>query len=149
MQIGLPTDVKHVAHIGMDGPSATKPSWMNGFNSAPELSAIPEDSNPQVTPAATGNQDSLPPKQKKSRRKPSIGNGSPIGSPKASEKQSRRNRSSNISMESPVRDSSSGGRRHQNSSRGTESSSKELPDIPNKSRRKKSKGSSGRSEVCS
>ncbi|KAG8502177.1 hypothetical protein CXB51_000085 [Gossypium anomalum] len=27
MQIGNPTDVKHVAHIGMDGPSANKPSW--------------------------------------------------------------------------------------------------------------------------
>lgn len=28
MQIGNPTDVKHVAHIGMDGPSANKPSWV-------------------------------------------------------------------------------------------------------------------------
>lgn len=28
MQIGLPTDVKHVAHIGWDGPSAVDPSWV-------------------------------------------------------------------------------------------------------------------------
>jgi hypothetical protein len=29
MQIGFPTDVKHVAHIGCDGPSATSaPSWV-------------------------------------------------------------------------------------------------------------------------
>ena len=28
MQIGLPTDVKHVAHIGWDGPSANAPSWV-------------------------------------------------------------------------------------------------------------------------
>lgn len=28
MQIGLPTDVKHVAHIGWDGPSAADPSWV-------------------------------------------------------------------------------------------------------------------------
>lgn len=30
MQIGNPTDVKHVAHIGWDGPSdnATAPSWV-------------------------------------------------------------------------------------------------------------------------
>lgn len=28
MQIGLPTDVKHVAHIGWDGPSVSSPSWM-------------------------------------------------------------------------------------------------------------------------
>lgn len=28
MQIGLPTDVKHVAHIGIDGASANKPTWV-------------------------------------------------------------------------------------------------------------------------
>lgn len=29
MQIGFPTDVKHVAHIGLDGPSAVNsPSWV-------------------------------------------------------------------------------------------------------------------------
>ncbi|KAG4174610.1 hypothetical protein ERO13_A11G132000v2 [Gossypium hirsutum] len=35
MQIGLPTDVKHVAHIGWDGPSSVNsaPSWMNEFKS--------------------------------------------------------------------------------------------------------------------
>ncbi|XP_010558854.1 PREDICTED: CRIB domain-containing protein RIC1-like [Tarenaya hassleriana] len=31
MQIGLPTDVKHVAHIGSDSPSVTTPTWMNDF----------------------------------------------------------------------------------------------------------------------
>ncbi|KAL6639156.1 hypothetical protein ACP70R_022886 [Stipagrostis hirtigluma subsp. patula] len=49
MQIGFPTDVKHVAHIGWDGPSATTPnnnsnnnnnsggapSWMKDYHSAP------------------------------------------------------------------------------------------------------------------
>ncbi|KAK1289674.1 hypothetical protein QJS10_CPB18g02018 [Acorus calamus] len=37
MQIGYPTDVKHVAHIGWDGPSVSSPSWaqMNEFRSAP------------------------------------------------------------------------------------------------------------------
>lgn len=28
MQIGFPTDVKHVAHIGWDGPSVNSPSWV-------------------------------------------------------------------------------------------------------------------------
>lgn len=28
MQIGFPTDVKHVAHIGWDGPSVSSPSWV-------------------------------------------------------------------------------------------------------------------------
>ncbi|KAB2071121.1 hypothetical protein ES319_A08G202100v1, partial [Gossypium barbadense] len=36
MQIGLPTDVKHIAHIGADGPyvNSNAPSWMNEFKSA-------------------------------------------------------------------------------------------------------------------
>lgn len=28
IQIGYPTDVKHVAHIGWDGPSVNSPSWV-------------------------------------------------------------------------------------------------------------------------
>lgn len=33
MQIGLPTDVKHVAHIGSDGPSTNDPpSWVGIHN---------------------------------------------------------------------------------------------------------------------
>ncbi|XP_066393889.1 CRIB domain-containing protein RIC7-like [Miscanthus floridulus] len=44
MQIGFPTDVKHVAHIGWDGPGSNNnnnnnaggaPSWMKDYHSAP------------------------------------------------------------------------------------------------------------------
>lgn len=28
IQIGFPTDVKHVAHIGWDGPTIDSPSWV-------------------------------------------------------------------------------------------------------------------------
>ncbi|KAF8029626.1 hypothetical protein BT93_E2141 [Corymbia citriodora subsp. variegata] len=51
MEIGCPTDVKHVAHIGWDGPSGNGPSWMNEFRAAPEFSSSlsstgkPGDSN--------------------------------------------------------------------------------------------------------
>lgn len=38
MEIGYPTDVKHVAHIGWDGPSGTGPSWMNDFKTVPDFS---------------------------------------------------------------------------------------------------------------
>ncbi|KQJ93472.1 CRIB domain-containing protein RIC10 [Brachypodium distachyon] len=38
MEIGFPTDVKHVAHIGL-GTSDTSPSWMNDFKSTEDLSA--------------------------------------------------------------------------------------------------------------
>ncbi|KAL5197093.1 hypothetical protein ABZP36_000605 [Zizania latifolia] len=44
LQIGFPTDVKHVAHIGWDGPNVTNnntgaPSWMKDYHSAPLDSA--------------------------------------------------------------------------------------------------------------
>ncbi|KAL5840499.1 hypothetical protein ACOSQ4_013107 [Xanthoceras sorbifolium] len=38
MEIGYPTDVKHVAHIGWDGQSGSAPSWMNEFKAAPDFS---------------------------------------------------------------------------------------------------------------
>ncbi|KAF5801601.1 putative CRIB domain-containing protein [Helianthus annuus] len=33
IQIGMPTDVKHIAHIGADGPATESPSWMKGYDS--------------------------------------------------------------------------------------------------------------------
>ena len=33
IQIGMPTDVKHVAHIGADGPAEESPSWMKEYDS--------------------------------------------------------------------------------------------------------------------
>lgn len=36
MEIGYPTDVKHVAHIGWDGPSGNAPGWVS-FNSFSHL----------------------------------------------------------------------------------------------------------------
>ncbi|KAE8676240.1 CRIB domain-containing protein RIC7 [Hibiscus syriacus] len=49
MQIGLPTDVKHVAHIGWDGPSAVKsaPSWMNEFKSSPANNCEAREEDPR------------------------------------------------------------------------------------------------------
>ncbi|CAL0299662.1 unnamed protein product [Lupinus luteus] len=43
IQIGNPTDVKHVAHIGWDGPSVNTPSWMNEFKSSPGYASTPSD----------------------------------------------------------------------------------------------------------
>ncbi|RLM79541.1 CRIB domain-containing protein RIC10-like [Panicum miliaceum] len=40
MEIGYPTDVKHVAHIGL-GTSDTSPSWMAEFKGTDDLSAGP------------------------------------------------------------------------------------------------------------
>ncbi|KAL5711913.1 CRIB domain-containing protein ric6 [Ranunculus cassubicifolius] len=42
MQIGLPTDVKHLAHIGLDGPSNSSPapSWVIKFASFSFISIL-------------------------------------------------------------------------------------------------------------
>ncbi|OAY70471.1 CRIB domain-containing protein RIC10, partial [Ananas comosus] len=39
MEIGYPTDVRHVAHIGWDGSSANAPSWMNEFKTSSDFSS--------------------------------------------------------------------------------------------------------------
>ncbi|KAF5472837.1 hypothetical protein F2P56_009514 [Juglans regia] len=38
IEIGYPTDVKHVAHIGLDDQSGSAPSWMNEYKTASEFS---------------------------------------------------------------------------------------------------------------
>ncbi|KAL8171416.1 hypothetical protein V2J09_023220 [Rumex salicifolius] len=39
LQIGVPTDVRHVAHIGWDGPTTSPPSWMDKFKGDGESAA--------------------------------------------------------------------------------------------------------------
>eukprot|EP00250_Pteridium_aquilinum_P007605 c17277_g1_i1 orf=497-1555(+) len=41
MEIGYPTDVKHVAHIGWDGPSVGGPDWIDELKPAPDFSSGP------------------------------------------------------------------------------------------------------------
>ncbi|KAK7280178.1 hypothetical protein RJT34_25240 [Clitoria ternatea] len=63
MEIGYPTDVKHVAHIGWDGPSGTGPSWMNDFKTAPDFTTSLDnlgelsDPNPMVVTPSWSSQD--------------------------------------------------------------------------------------------
>lgn len=39
MEIGYPTDVKHVSHIGWDDHSGKAPSWMNEFKTGPDFAS--------------------------------------------------------------------------------------------------------------
>ncbi|KZV21499.1 pleckstriny domain-containing family A member 8 [Dorcoceras hygrometricum] len=157
MQIGLPTDVKHVAHIGWDGPSIDSPSWMKefpsqtGFQSAPlgppgELGENPEikwvsvDSARDSKSAKSPRKD-LPELPKSSRRHASADNNA-NNSPRKKDSSTK----SRHSRRNQSKDSSEGGsvkstRQPQESSQGTSSPSRDLPDIPKKSRRKKSKES--------
>ncbi|KAL2556918.1 CRIB domain-containing protein RIC6-like [Forsythia ovata] len=147
MQIGNPTDVKHVAHIGWDGPSVDNPpSWMKefkpptgGFQSAPlgspgdsieegdhEIKWVSEDSR-------RGSRD-LPELPKSSRRHTSSDGAN--DSPKRKDGSTSRSRQSRRHS----KDSSDSVRSNRQNKEG-ESTSGNLPDIPKKSRRKKSKES--------
>ncbi|KAM3373763.1 CRIB domain-containing protein RIC5-like [Capsicum galapagoense] len=173
IKIGFPTDVKHVAHIGWDGPSTDNPSWVillslsscnfklccsdssnnvsqhmkefNGpgqFQSAPllppaannpEIQWASQDSNRRSRNADSSSAGDQQPEQPKSRRhSPSKDNGA-TDSPKKSRGSRRHHRKDS--------DGSKHGRIHLDSSAGTESPARDLPDIPKKSRQKKSKES--------
>ncbi|XP_047315024.1 CRIB domain-containing protein RIC5-like [Impatiens glandulifera] len=137
IQIGFPTDVKHVAHIGSDGPSTNQPSWMNEFK--------PDDPKPVET---------------QSRDIQLEGNaGTGVGqemsdSPTRQKKQHRRHRSGSGSISSPAREPSSTTTattkpRRPKAGGGGESPAREPKSnvdpsgAPKQSRKKKTKDSSG------
>ncbi|KAH9681951.1 hypothetical protein KPL71_027155 [Citrus sinensis] len=144
MQIGLPTDVKHVAHIGWDGPSAVDPSWMSGFKCVPEIAKRPSNSiKESKNPAKYLESDKKPqsttdkPKHK-SRSKSSTGGGSVVDSP--TKRRSDGSKQSRYSVDSP--------RGLNKSSLGDDQSTCSDPaGVPKSSRRKKSKGSEGPSKA--
>ncbi|XP_043806986.1 CRIB domain-containing protein RIC7 isoform X1 [Manihot esculenta] len=104
LQIGSPTDVKHVAHIGWDDSSASKPSWMNEFQSSSKTSNgsanCEEDlkNSPMLPPSSDTSQIEKP--KRKSRRADSTLH-SPHRRSTDGSKQSRNQCSSNNSMDSP------------------------------------------------
>ncbi|KAJ4891553.1 CRIB domain-containing protein RIC1 [Raphanus sativus] len=112
MQIGFPTDVKHVAHIGNDGPATNAPSWMNDFKPQENGQVVSRGNSnkynsQEMNQSGGGLKELLPPntnekqKQKTRRSKPGH-NGS--ASSDGSVKQSRHNRSKHGSMDSSLSD---------------------------------------------
>ncbi|PKI37947.1 hypothetical protein CRG98_041660 [Punica granatum] len=124
MEIGYPTDVKHVAHIGWDGPSGSAPSWMNEFKSAPDfstsLATIGDHGDSNSVPPSTwssqdfeqlmGQQptleafkDQLPPDlpsiPKKQRRKKSKSSSSPKSSSSSKTSRASKSKSAYLEME--------------------------------------------------
>ncbi|CAH1431862.1 unnamed protein product [Lactuca virosa] len=127
IQIGMPTDVKHVAHIGADGPAMESPSWMKEFDGGKSQSG-PLEERPHVKKGTNNHRISrseelsIPekPKAHRHRHHRSIDSDSDSASSSSTTKHTRRHR---------IRRSKDKG--------GEESS--RLPDIPKKTRRKKPK----------
>ncbi|KAK6937755.1 CRIB domain [Dillenia turbinata] len=163
MQIGFPTDVKHVAHIGWEGPSVSSPSWvslplsmvvtlkrlflgterdMNEYSSTrssvsgpldPKGNTNNEESSIQVE---VGSQD-LPKSSRKHSSKEVSGSDSPSRVPSDKPK-SRRSQSGSTSRNKDSSGGSKTNRKVLDTGLGSESPSK-LLDLPKKGRRKKSK----------
>ncbi|KAJ8558166.1 hypothetical protein K7X08_004932 [Anisodus acutangulus] len=160
MQIGLPTDVKHVAHIGWDGPSVDTPSWMKEFKEPGKFHTAPlgpplgsndhpdnrscvsedagADANQKYKNANSSLPDDQPEVSKTSRRHSSSETGSGSTSSPKKSRSSRRNKESSDGSSRSTRHSrpASGGA-------GSDSPERDLPDIPKKTRRKKSKEDAG------
>ncbi|PNY14542.1 CRIB domain-containing protein RIC7-like, partial [Trifolium pratense] len=144
IQIGFPTDVKHVAHIGSDDPSANAPSWMNEYKSANPSGGAVED-----TETAEGKSKSSNPKEKPSKHRHIIPKSrhqsiDQESNPTAKKTTRRHNRSSDPSADSSAQDSSTGGSRHRRHRRGSNHGSDSVPaDIPTdtKPHRRRSKNS--------
>ncbi|XP_024984174.1 CRIB domain-containing protein RIC7 [Cynara cardunculus var. scolymus] len=113
IQIGMPTDVKHIAHIGCDGPSTNAPSWMNDFQGSESGSSD-----------LGGSKDSMSSQTRrgKSKQPKKHGAGGSVGSSPDIEPRTRRNR--NSSGDSPMNETSRP-RRTKNSGTGGESPSQE------------------------
>ncbi|KAI3782953.1 hypothetical protein L2E82_13014 [Cichorium intybus] len=124
IQIGMPTDVKHVAHIGADGPAIESPSWMKEFDAGKSQSG-PLEERPYIQKGANNHRISrseeltIPEKPKTNRHRHHRSIDSDSDSQSSTKKHTRRHR---------IRRSKD---------KGDESS--RLPDIPKKSRRRKPK----------
>ncbi|XVF32360.1 hypothetical protein REPUB_Repub17cG0075200 [Reevesia pubescens] len=158
MQIGHPTDVKHVAHIGWDGPSVNSaPSWMNEFKAPPGSLSAPlacggevreEDPAKWVSQGSRGQSSSprnmaeLPKSSKRNSYRNGTGESS-IKEKPDKPRQSRKPSKNSSSSKDTSNSHSPKPRRSKDPNQATDLNSQELPGAPKKSsRRKKSKDSS-------
>ncbi|KAJ0792472.1 putative CRIB domain-containing protein RIC1 [Helianthus annuus] len=117
IQIGGPTDVKHVAHFGCDGQAQESPSWMKGFGT-PAASSNGSEASSQDGPDWVSEDAG----QKTSRR----------------ERRHRRHRSVENAPDPDSQTKSRQPRRHH--TRGVEgrrAENESLPELPKRNRRKK------------
>ncbi|KAI4342665.1 hypothetical protein MLD38_027259 [Melastoma candidum] len=156
LQIGLPTDVKHVAHIGGAGPSSNMtPSWMSEFDSTqltlPPVNPMGGSDKTSCEPGLEDDKQATAPNGNKkevenSPRGPlSEGNGPPLGSPpKRTTKKHhlRKNRATTDSTNQETPNTT--GKHHRRHHKSSDPSSNEPSSVSKPSRRKRSsKSSSG------
>ncbi|CAN6203737.1 unnamed protein product [Urochloa humidicola] len=182
MQIGFPTDVKHVAHIGWDGPGSTNnttttttnnnaggaPSWMKDYHSAPlDSSSFRSESggtaaaNPWASQEIVMDGGSLGETSFRDTKSEAGDVGGGESPPSPGTRRSRRNRSRGSATSSMDVTGGEGGADEKKKDKGKKvprknrkkdkdkpsagedgATCQDLPAVPKKSNRRKSKGSS-------
>ncbi|KAL6340181.1 hypothetical protein AAG906_040617 [Vitis piasezkii] len=166
MEIGYPTDVKHVAHIGWDGgPSVNTPSWMNEFK--PTSEAENHEPNPEglmlllfapiyfVDPGLKDGQPQnsqaprLPDMPRSSRRQSSTGASASVTSEQSDvQRRSRRHHSSSSTSSLPREATGkTKPRQPREGSQGSESPSRNPTDIPRKTDKRNQRTPRARSQT--
>ncbi|KAJ1431524.1 CRIB domain [Sesbania bispinosa] len=146
IEIGFPTDVKHVAHIGSDDPSANAPSWMTEYKSTKDPSSGTANATETLEELNNNSSNSKEASSKARHLIPKSRHQSIDSESNTTKKHARRHhRSSDPSSDSSVHESSGGSRhrRHRRgSNHGSESPSQDIPPSGSKhSHRRKSKNS--------
>ncbi|KAI3829775.1 hypothetical protein L1987_03903 [Smallanthus sonchifolius] len=126
IQIGGPTDVKHVAHFGCDGSAQESPSWMRGFGIPAQCQSA--SSNESEAPSDGPEWVSEDTGQRMSRRE-------------RQEKLKPRHRRHRSVENAPDPDSQTKSRQprrhHTRGAEGRRAQDESLPDVPKRTRKKK------------
>lgn len=130
IQIGAPTDVKHLAHIGCDGPAQESPSWMRGFGT-PEQSQF---ASPDVSEQSDGPEWVSEDSGQRVSRRDRI---------KARHRRHRSVENMNSEGKEPSVKARQPRRHHTRGAEGRCARDKALPEIPKRTRKKKPKDGSG------
>ncbi|XP_047178151.1 CRIB domain-containing protein RIC10-like [Vigna umbellata] len=152
IEIGFPTDVKHLAHIGAENAKASQPSWLTEFKESSEgssgtvvnpVKATPEGSNSDATSKGNNNSDATSKgNNSDATSKANNSDATSKGEGKRGRKSRPRSSENQSTMSSPSRESSTEGskpsRRNQESSKkaNRQSSEDEKPPTASKPRRK-------------
>ncbi|XP_043690142.1 CRIB domain-containing protein RIC10 [Telopea speciosissima] len=105
MEIGYPTDVKHVAHIGWDNQSSNAPTWMNEFKcssdfSAMSLGSIGGETDPSFVPISSWSSQDFDQSMVRQPSSEMFNDAAPKDLPKAPKKHKRKKTKSTSSPKS-------------------------------------------------
>ncbi|KAK9057392.1 hypothetical protein SSX86_022227 [Deinandra increscens subsp. villosa] len=142
IQIGGPTDVKHVAHYGCDGPAQESPSWMSGFGTSAPGQSTPSNASesPSDGPEWVSEGSNIHPFNLVINSKHVADTGQKMSRRERQEKPKSKHRRHRSVESSPDPDSQTKPRqprRHHTRAEGRRAQDESLPEVPKRNRKKK------------